>query len=193
MARANIHTAGWTWSAVAGGVIASLVVQVILVMLGFGAGLVGADALSTTTQAMWLAFAWWSFSGIFAAAVGGWTAGLLSPTSDERLKGVGGLAAWAVATLIVVGVSGLAAGAGSTVAGALGGPSIATGATYQSASAAPARRESVGQAMSGQSAGQARKHFSAAMLVSALALIFGAMAAYFSACASPTRRVLEAD
>jgi hypothetical protein len=196
MARAaNIDTAGWTWSAVAAGVIASLIVQVILVMLGFGLGLVGADVLSTTTQAMWLAFAWWTFSGIFAAAVGGWVAGMFSPTRDEGLKGVGGLTAWAIAALIVVGISGLAAGAGTTVAGALAGPAMTASMSYQDARGAtsPRQRESVGQAMPSGTAEQAKKQLSIAMLVSAVALLLGAMAAYFAACAAPTRRAAEAD
>jgi hypothetical protein len=196
MARANIDSAGWTWSAVASGVIASLVVQIILTMLGFAAGLVGADSASSAKTAVWLGFAWWSFSGIFAAAAGGWVAGILSPTRDERLKGIGGLTAWAVATIIVVAVSGLAAGAGTTTAGALAGPVIAAGTNYQNAreSSANIRRETVGQTMrSGPTADQARKQLSIAMLVSAVALVFGAVAAYFAACFAPSRRALEAD
>jgi hypothetical protein len=196
MARANINTAGWTWSAVATGVIASLVVQIILTMLGFGAGLVGADAAASAKTAAWLGFAWWAFSGIFAAAAGGWVAGILAPTRDERLKGIGGLTAWAVATIIVVAVSGLAAGAGTTTAGALAGPTIAASTNYQNAraSAANQRRETVGQNMqSGQSIDQARKHLSMAMLVSAVALVLGAIAAYFAACFAPNRRAIEAD
>jgi hypothetical protein len=196
MARTNIDSAGWTWSAIASGVIASLVVQIILTMLGFAAGLVGADSASSAKTAAWLGFAWWSFSGIFAAAVGGWVAGILSPTRDERLKGIGGLAAWAVATIIVVGVSGLAAGAGTTTAGALAGPTVAASVNYQNARAGTAslRRETVGQTMpSGPTADQARKQLSIAMLVSAIALILGAVAAYFAACFAPDRRAIEAD
>jgi len=196
MARANIDSAGWTWSAVASGVIASLVVQIILTMVGFAAGLVGADTAAGAKTAVWLGFAWWSFSGIFAAAAGGWVAGLLSPTRDERLKGVGGLTAWAAATIIVVAVGGLAAGAGTTTVGALAGPTIAASANYQNARAGSInlRRETVGQTMqSGLTVDQARKQLSIAMLVSAVALVLGAVGAYFAACFAPDRRVLEAD
>ena len=61
---------GWTWSAVLAGVFASLVVQILLTMLGFGIGLLAIDvptAQSAPAGAGWAAFVWWAVSGIIAA------------------------------------------------------------------------------------------------------------------------------
>src|SRR3954463_8964325 len=65
---------GWTWSAVLAGVFASLIVQILLTMLGFGIGLLAIDvptAQSAPASAGWAAFVWWAVSGIIAAFVGG--------------------------------------------------------------------------------------------------------------------------
>ena len=56
---------GWTWSAVLAGVFASLVVQILLTMLGFGIGLLAIDvptAQSAPAGAGWAAFVWWAVS-----------------------------------------------------------------------------------------------------------------------------------
>jgi hypothetical protein len=56
---------GWTWSAVLAGVFASLVVQILLTMLGFGIGLLVIDlptAQSAPAGASWAAFVWWAVS-----------------------------------------------------------------------------------------------------------------------------------
>jgi hypothetical protein len=181
----SVHTATLTWTAVATGVIASLIVQVILVMIGFGVGLITADTSSGASIPAWLIFAWWIASGIFAAAVGGWICGTLSPTADEGLKGVGGLTTWAVATLIVVAVSGLTLGAGVTSLSALGGPVIAASERLKDAQNPSNRRETVGQAQASlPSADEARKNLASAMLISAFSLIAGAAAAYFAARSS---------
>ena len=191
MARASIASAGWTWSAVISGVIASLVVQVLLTMLGLGIGLVSFDASSSATMPAWAGFAWWTASGIFSAAVAGTVAGALSPTTNIRLKAIGGLTAWAIATLIVVGVSGLTAGAGVSAASTLGGPVTTASRNLHTAQTVPAgRRETVGQPMT--SSEQARKQFASAMLVSTFALILGALAAFFCGWFSPERRDIEA-
>jgi MFS family permease len=177
MPRATIDTAGWTWSAVAIGVVASLIVQVLLTMLGFGIGLVGADTTSSATGMSWAAFGWWAISGIIAAFVAGWVAGAFSPTHDRRLKAAGGLAAWAVATLLVIGATGLAAGTAGTVASALSGPVAGAGQRLQDATGSP-RRETTGQAAGQPSLETARKQLSMAMLASFVALLLGAGAAY---------------
>ncbi|HET9714853.1 MAG TPA: hypothetical protein VFP60_01595 [Pseudolabrys sp.] len=195
LARTSVHTAGWTWSAVGAGVIASLIVQVILVMIGFGVGLISLGSDASPTTAAWLVFAWWIFSGIFAAAVGGWVAGMFSPTNDEGLKGFSGLAAWAIATLIVVGASGFVAGSSATAVGAMGGPAVTALGKLQAAqnrNQPAARRETVGRSNGTElSADQARNQFATAMLVSAIALILGAIAAYFSGRMSPGRDFVE--
>jgi len=191
MARASIASAGWTWSAVVSGVIASLTVQVLLTMLGLGIGLVGFDAFSGASMPAWAGFAWWSASGIFSAAAGGTVAGTLSPTDNMRLKAIAGVTAWAIATLIVVGVSGLTAGAGVSAASVLGGPVTTASRNLHTAQTVPSgRRETVGQPMT--TSDRARKQFASAMLISTFALILGAAAAFFCGWFSPERRDLEA-
>jgi hypothetical protein len=192
MARTSIHSAGWTWSAVASGVIASLVVQVLLTMLGLGIGLVSFDTSSSASVPAWAGFAWWAASGIFAAAVGGTLAGTLSPTENMRLKAIGGLTAWAIATLIVIGVGGFTASAGVTAVSALGGPVVtASRNLHVTQNTSTVRRETVGQTMP-VSADEARKQFATGMLVSAIALVLGAIAAFFGGWFAPSRTNLEA-
>jgi hypothetical protein len=189
MARASINTAGWTWSAVASGVIASLVVQVLLTMLGLGIGLVSFDAGSGAAGPAWVGFAWWAISGIIAAAVGGCVAGMLSPTRNIRLKAIGGITAWAVATLIIVGVSGMAAGSGFTAATALAGP-VNISSQYQASRVmGGGRRETVGQPMANSES--ARKQFATGMLISTFALILGALAAFAGGWYAPNREDVE--
>jgi hypothetical protein len=188
--RTSIDTAGWTWSAVASGVIASLVVQVLLTMIGLGIGLVSFDATSNAGAPAWAGFAWWALSGIFAAAVGGWVAGTLSPTENLRLKAIAGVTAWAIATLIVVGIGGIA-GAGVTTAGALSGPVTVASRSYQAAQAPSiGRRETVGQSAP-VSVDAARKQLATVMLLSALALVLGAFAAYYGGMFSEDRRTVK--
>jgi hypothetical protein len=193
MARATINTAGWTWSAVASGVIASLVVQVLLTMLGLGVGLVSFDATSSTALPAWLGFAWWAASGIFAAGVGGWVAGMLSPTANMRLKAIAGVTSWAVATLVVVGVTGVtAAGTGVTAFGPMCGPAAYMSRSFQTSSnAVVVRRETTGQAS--PMTDSARKQFATGMLISTFALMLGALTAFMGGWYSPNRDELELD
>src|SRR3954451_21591339 len=96
---------GWTWSPVLAGVFASLVVQILLVMLGFGIGLLAVDiptAQSAPASAGWAAFVWWAISGIIAAFVGGAVAAANSPDQSGLGRIGHALAAWAVTTVVVV-------------------------------------------------------------------------------------------
>jgi hypothetical protein len=63
-----------SWSAILAGVLASLVIQILLTMLGVGIGLIAIDtstAAATRVGVGWAAFMWWMFSGVLAAFVGG--------------------------------------------------------------------------------------------------------------------------
>src|SRR4051812_50100788 len=109
---------GWTWSAVLAGVFASLVVQILLTMLGFGIGLLAIDvptAQSAPAGAGWAAFVWWAVSGIIAAFIGGAVAAANSPDQTGLGRGGHALAAWAGAT----------AGRGAPPAGVPGSPARA--------------------------------------------------------------------
>src|SRR5205085_3315867 len=95
----------WTWSPVLAGVFASLVVQILLTMLGFGIGLLALDtptAASAPTGAGWAAFVWWAVSGIIAAFIGGAIAAANSPDQSGLGRVGHALGAWAVATVVVV-------------------------------------------------------------------------------------------
>lgn len=186
MARASIDTAGWTWSAVAAGVVAALVVQVLLTMLGIGIGLVTVGPDADPNSISWAAFAWWAIAGIIAAFIGGWVAGAFSPTEDNRLRAAGALTTWAIATLIVVVAVGFTAGTTATVAGSLGGPVASTGARVDALTRDGAR-ETTGQAAARPSPAleQARRQFAAVALASFVALLIGAAAAFVGGTMAP--------
>ena len=172
---------GWTWNAVLAGVFTSLVVQILLTMLGFGIGMLSVDvptAASAPQGATWAAFVWWAVSGIVAAAAGGAVAASLAPDGTQASRAGHALAAWAVATVIVVGAAALTAGSAVSIASSLGGPSYAAGARLD-AYASRNTRATTGQAApTAAQIEQARRHFGYVMLASFFALLLGAGAAY---------------
>ena len=170
----------FSWSSVLAGVVAALIVHVLLVMLGLGIGLLSVDTSTVATSPVgvsWGAFLYWAISGIIAAFVGGWIAGTVSPAGTG---GAHGLAAWALATLIVVGAATLGVGSTASIANNLVGP-IASVARLNDLTRDEARRGTVGQS---QAASQgeidaARRAVAGGMLGSFIALLIGAAAAYF--------------
>jgi hypothetical protein len=187
---------GWTWSAVLAGMFASLVVQILLTMLGFGIGLLAIDiptASSAPAATGWAAFIWWAVSGIIAAFVGGAVAAANSPDQTALGRIGHALAAWSVATVVVAAAM-MPATAGS-IAGNLVGPSYAATArvAYFANPAAPAR-ETVGSTRPATQAQleEARKHFAYAMLASFFALLLGAGAAYAAGTATTGQALREA-
>jgi hypothetical protein len=170
----------FSWTAVLAGVTAALVVQVLLTMLGLGIGLISIDATTAANTSLgvsWAAFLYWAVAGIIAAFAGGWVAGAVT------IPGTGaahGLAAWAVATLIVVGAATLAAGNSASIAGNLLGPTAISMARYDDL-----RRDRTELATTGQRARAeqaevetARRAVAAGMLASFFALVLGAFAAF---------------
>ena len=143
-----------SWAAVWAGVFAALAVQILLIMLGIGIGAISIDLPSVRSipGLRWAAFGWWAFGGVIAAFVGGWLAGSLAGSATDRTMWAGsgalhGFLAWAVATVIVVGAAGMAAGTTATVVGSLAGPTIATRADLQQAAtdiAGTRQRETTG-------------------------------------------------
>src|SRR5947208_3477537 len=177
MALRNFTFAGWSWSAVFAGVIASLVFQLLFVMIGFGVGLLTLDVPTAETApkaVSWAVFAWWAVSGVMSAFVGGWTAANFSPAFTPESRATHGLMAWGLATLIVIGAAGLASS--SSLATSLMGPTATTMAYYQRAS--EPRLQTTGQARPSQSQlEQARRNLALAMIGTFVALIVGAGAA----------------
>src|SRR5882724_11919495 len=123
---------GWSWSAIFVGAIVALVFQILLVMAGFGVGLLAIDiptADAAPKAISWAVFCWWAVSGVISAFAGGWAAANFSETFTAESRAAHGLIAWAVATLMVVGVAGLAAT--NSVASDLAGPTGAAIAQYR--------------------------------------------------------------
>jgi hypothetical protein len=170
----------FSWTAALAGATAALVVQVMLTMLGLGIGLISIDtstAANTFVGVSWAAFLYWAISGIIAAFVGGWIAGAVTA------PGTGGghaLAAWAVATLIVVGVSMLAAGSSASIASNVMGPSAYSVSRYDSLTDTAGQEGTVGQAAAAdtQDIESARRAVAGSMLGSFIALLIGAIAAF---------------
>ena len=116
------------WSAILAGVVAALVVQLLLNILGVGLGASSVNAMNTgdnptasgagTTAAIWVVV-----SGIVASLIGGAVAGRLSGTSDTNTARWHGFLSWCVATLAIFYLLSSAAG------GLIGGAASALGGT----------------------------------------------------------------
>jgi hypothetical protein len=165
----------WTWSAVLAGVVTSLTIQALLTMLALGVGLFAIDiptAQSAPLTVSTAALLYWIAAGIFSAFAGGAVAGAYAPATNDQARSMHGLAAWAVATLIVLGVAALSAGGSTAVAANMSGPA----ARVASQITAPAARPAQG-ALTAQQVEQMRKAFATAMLASLVGLLAGAVAA----------------
>lgn len=172
MAIRTFSFAGWSWSAVFVGAIVSLIFQVLLVMAGFGFGLLSIDvptAESAATTASWAVFCWWAVSGVISAFAGGWAAANFSPTFTAEGRAAHGLIAWALATLVVIGGAGLSAS--NSVASNLGGPTVTAIGQYRTFESRGTARPTQAQLE------QARRNLALAMIGSFVALLVGAGAA----------------
>ena len=70
----NLSFKDWSWSAVFAGVVASLVFQVLLAIVGFGAGLLSFDvptAENAPRAVSWAVFGWWAVFSLAGAALAG--------------------------------------------------------------------------------------------------------------------------
>jgi len=177
MAIHQFSVRNWTWSAVFAGVIASLVFQVLLLMAGFGFGLLTIDvptADAAPKVVSWAVFAWWAVSGVISAFAGGWVAANFSESLTAEGRATHALMAWALAMLIVIGTA-MFAGT-SSMANNLVGPTGSVMAQYQRLS--EPRAQTVGQTRPSEAQlEQARRNLALAMIGSFVALIVGAAAA----------------
>jgi hypothetical protein len=163
---------GWSWSAVFVGTIVALVFQVLLVMAGFGFGLLSIDvpsAESAPTAVSWAVFCWWAVSGVISAFAGGWAAANFSPTFTAEGRAAHGLLAWALATLLVVAAAGFSAS--NSIAGGLAGPTATVIGQYRAFEQRGTARPTQAQLE------QARRNLALVMIGSFVALIVGAGAA----------------
>lgn len=168
---------GWTWSAVFAGVVASLIFQVLLLMAGYGFGLLTIDvptAEGAPKAVSWAVFAWWAVAGVISAFVGGWVAGCFSETFTAESRAAHALMTWAVATLIVIGTAAFATN--TSIAHGLAGPAGTVLTQYDrflNRGPQPAAQARAAQPQ----LDQARRNLALAMLASFVALIVGAGAA----------------
>jgi hypothetical protein len=189
----DVTFAGWSWSAVLAGLFASLVVQILLTMLGFGVGLLSVDmniADEAPKLAGWVAFAWWAVSGIIAAFIGGAVAAANAPDQSDAGRTGHALAAWAVAVVVVTGASALTAGSAAGVATNLAGPSyeaITRLDRYRVPAATTGQAAVTAERPTPAQVEEARRHFAYVMLASFCALILGAFAAYGAGMATTPR------
>jgi hypothetical protein len=163
---------GWSWSAVFVGAIVSLIFQVLLVMAGFGFGLLSIDvpaAESSPTAVSWAVFCWWAVSGVISAFAGGWAAANFSASFTPEGRAAHGLMAWALATLLVIAAAGLSAS--NSVAGDLAGPTVSAIGQYRTFENRGTTRPSQAQLE------QARRNLALVMIGSFVALLVGAGAA----------------
>lgn len=167
----------WSWSAIVAGTLTSLIIQVMLTVLGLGVGLISTDvqtAANTPITVSTAAVLWFIASGIFSAFVGGAVAGALTPYASDRARSSHALATWALATLIVVGVTIMTAAGSASAASQLAGPSVnatvrlATMQRVQPGTPAPSRAQLE----------EARKAASTSMFASFIGLVLGAVFAF---------------
>jgi cytochrome bd-type quinol oxidase subunit 2 len=167
----------WSWSAIVAGTLTSLIIQVMLTMLGLGVGLISTDvptAANAPVTVSTAAVLWFIASGIFSAFVGGAVAGALTPYASDRSRSAHALATWALASLIVVGVTLLTAGGGASVASQLAGPSV-------NATARLTNMQTVRPNVPPPSQAQleaARKAVATSMFASFIGLVLGAVFAF---------------
>lgn len=121
-----------SWGAVFAGVVAALVAQLVLNLLGLGVGASSLDANNLGDNPAASTFSmtagiWWTVSGIVASLVGGIVAGRLCGTSDANTARWHGFVSWCAATLIMFYLL------TSAVGGIIGGTFNALGSTLSTA------------------------------------------------------------
>ncbi len=121
-----------SWGSILAGVVAALVVQLLLNILGVGIGASSLDAANTGDNPSASGFSltagiWWTLSGIIASFVGGVVAGRLCGTSDNNTAHWHGFVSWCAATLVIFYLL------TSAVGGIIGGTFSALGSTVGAA------------------------------------------------------------
>lgn len=127
-----------SWAAVLAGVVAMLVTQLILNMLGIGVGAATLDPGTGDNPSVRSvsigAGIWYALSGIIASFVGGYAAGRLCGRPKESTAGWHGLTAWALTTLVIFYL--LTSTLGSVAGGLYSGLSSAIGGLGRTATTA---------------------------------------------------------
>jgi hypothetical protein len=197
-----------SWGAVLAGVALALVVHLMLNMLGAGVGIATLDPGTGDNPSAGNftigAGIWFVVSGIIAAFAGGWLASRAAAKPLRVTGGLHGLTSWAVTTLIVVfvlssiaggimagafqGVTGMARTAVSTTADRnLSTDDVARAAGVTPGELRDAARDANTNAA--QIADTATAAVSTSLIVSVVALVLGALAAWFGGVAGTIKAV----
>src|SRR3954467_6854691 len=120
-----------SWGAIVAGVVAALVVQLLLNLLGIGVGaglLSAANPVDNPDAGTFSIGAgiWWTLSGIIASFCGGVVAGRLCGAAKLNTARWHGFGAWCVTTLVIVylltsAIGGIVGGSLSALGNTLGG------------------------------------------------------------------------
>ncbi len=121
-----------SWGAVFAGVVAALVVQLLLNLLGIGIGASSLDAANVSDNPSASGFSmsagiWWTVSGIVASLIGGIVAGRLAGSATPNTARWHGFVSWCATTLVLFYLL------TSAVGGLLGGTLSALGGTLSAA------------------------------------------------------------
>jgi hypothetical protein len=139
-----------SWGAIVAGVVAALVVQLLLNLLGIGVGAASLSAANPADNPDASAFSigagiWWTLSGIIASFCGGVVAGRLCGAAKATTARWHGFVAWCATTLVIFYL--LTTALGSIVAGtfsALGSTLGGVGRTAASAATGIAQNADAG-------------------------------------------------
>jgi hypothetical protein len=188
------------WGPVFAGVVLALVVQLILNLTGLG---IGVATLAPDTTSNWAVAnlslgtaLWWTVIGIISAYAGGYVAGRLSGDPVESSAGWHGVTSWAASVLILSAL--IMGGSGAIIGGMLNtanftgvpNPSLTAqqGTATQAAPAAAAAPAPTGTASGVQvpvatsamtDNATLSKIITQGALLTAIALVFGGLAAWF--------------
>lgn len=130
--RAELLRHRVSWGAVFAGVVAALVVQLLLNLLGIGIGASSLDAANVSDNPSASGFSmsagiWWTVSGIVASLIGGIVAGRLAGSATPNTARWHGFVSWCATTLVLFYLL------TSAVGGLLGGTLSALGGTLSAA------------------------------------------------------------
>jgi len=189
------------WGAVFAGVAIMFAVQLFLNLGGLGLGIATFAPAATGQWAVdlsWRTVLWWTMSGIIATYIGGYAAGRLSGDPVESTAAWHGLTMWAVSLLILAGF--VLAGGGAVMGGMLntvGMSNRSVASTSMNAPSVPsattAQTTPVPNGMTTTNAPVSSRAAAMAALLTVVALILGAIAAWFGGSAGCIRPTVTVD
>lgn len=195
-----------SWGAVFAGMVIAFAVQLVLNLLGLGIGFATVNSLTGTgTSADEISIAgmlWWIFAGIVASFAGGFAAGRLAGEPKVSTSAWHGLVSWAASVLLIAFLMATAAGATAAVSGpfqivmdqktAFVSPHQDAQETASTA-VEPTIAAPADQAPAADTPSIDSDAVATAALASAIALILGALAAWFGGRAGTVSTILREE